>query len=182
MTSLDLSTYDGPATRGDIERFAVLYRAVFTAPPWNEDEDRVDEFRARLADDTRRPGFRALVARLDGDWAGFTTAWPTQPPFPTGRAYGAVRDQLGPVRTDELLLGALEIDEVAVVPAAQGRGVGGRLLAATLATAPDRRAWLLTWTTSPQAVGFYRRQGWHPAEPNPSAAEELVVFLSPDHR
>ncbi|WP_433616899.1 GNAT family N-acetyltransferase [Dactylosporangium sp. CA-139114] len=181
MTSLALSTYDGPATRRAAQRFVDLYRNVFTEPPWHEDETRVEEFRTRLTDDTHRPGFRAVVAHLDGCWIGFTTAWPTQPPFPTNRAYGTVRDRLGPDRVDELLVGALEIDEVAVSPAAQGRGVGGRLLDATLATAPDCRAWLLTWTTSPQAIGFYTRQGWRAAQPVPDSADEVVVFLSPEH-
>ncbi|MFI5916546.1 GNAT family N-acetyltransferase [Dactylosporangium sp. NPDC051541] len=174
-----MHTYDAAATRAAADRFAGLYRDVFTAPPWNEDEARVEEFRARLRQDAARPGFRAVVAEVDGRWAGFTTAWPTRRPFPAGRAYGAVRDRLGPGRTDELLVGALEIDEVAVSPAVQGRGVGGRLLEATLATVPDRRAWLLTWTTSAQAIGFYRRHGWQPAHPIPDTADEVVVFLSP---
>ncbi|WP_426502628.1 GNAT family N-acetyltransferase [Dactylosporangium sp. McL0621] len=175
-----MTSYDGPAVRRAVARFADLYRTVFTAPPWSEGEDRVGEFGARLVDDTHRPGFRAVVAHLDGRWVGFSAAWPTQSPFPANRSYGAVLRQLGADRVAAELVGALEVDEVAVGPAAQGRGVGGRLLEAVLATAPDRRAWLLTWTTSPQAVGFYQRHGWRPARPVPVADGQLVVFLSPD--
>lgn len=181
MTSLTLTTYNQRATRQAAGRFVDLYRNVFTAPPWNENEARVEEFRERFTNDTHRPGFRAIVAHLDGCWIGFGTAWPTQPPFPTNRAYRTVLDQLGQDRVSTLLVNALEIDELAVSPAAQGRRVGGQLLNALLATAPDRRAWLLTWTTSLQAIGFYQHHGWHPAQPIPTTDRQVVVFLSPDH-
>lgn len=75
------------------DRLVEVYQAVFTAPPWNEDKSRVEEFSARLSDDAERPGFHAVTAHLGEECVGFATGWVTQPPFPTNRAYGRVLDQ-----------------------------------------------------------------------------------------
>jgi GNAT superfamily N-acetyltransferase len=59
---------------------------------------------------------------------------------------------------------ALEFLVIAVLPAYEGRGVGGRLMALTedwLAAAGCTRAWLTTDVdTTLRAYGFYRRRGW----------------------
>jgi GNAT superfamily N-acetyltransferase len=177
--TLTLTTYRGPDTLHASGDIIDLYRAVFTAPPWNETDARIDEFSARLARDVQRPGFVAKVAHLDGHPAGFGTGWPTRSPFPSTRAYGRVVEQLGSESVAALLIGALEVDELAVAPAAQRHGVGGRILDALLKEAPDQRAWLLTWNSSPQATGFYRRRGWRQANEPTADERQVVVFLSP---
>lgn len=181
---VDVAACDARTVLAAVPAIVGLYREVFGAPPWNEDERRVTEFTNRLRRDTQRPGFGAWTARQRNDQRllGFLTAWPTGAPFPTGRAYDAVASILGPRPTHEWLVSALEVDELAVAPAARGRGIGRRLLDAALNTAPAGQAWLLTWAYAGETVGFYQRRGWHPI-PDPAHPDAgVVVFLSPDHR
>lgn len=138
--------------------FVELYRTAFAEPPWNEDGTQADAFAGRLAADARRPGFTAVLASDSGRPAGFGTAWPTQPPFPANRAYGRVRAELGD-RVDSHLVGALEVDELAVAPHARGQGLAARILDLLCADAP--RAWLLTSPQATPAIRLYERLGWH---------------------
>jgi GNAT superfamily N-acetyltransferase len=164
----------GSDVLGVADELVDAYVEVFAEPPWNEDPERARAgFRRRLAVDARRPGFRAVLVPR----AGFATAWTTSAPFRTDRAYPAVSARLGARRVDELLVGALEVDELAVLPRARGSGLGRRLLDAVTADAP--RAWLLTSVQATDAVAFYRRMGW--VEPAPEAGSEsgVVVFLKP---
>lgn len=85
--------------------------------------------------------------------------------LPRDRAYGQVSAQLGRQRVRELLIGALEIDELAVRPHARGNGTGRALLAEITADAPDDRAWLLTARVATDTVATYRRLGWHEVTP-----------------
>ncbi|MFI6599690.1 GNAT family N-acetyltransferase [Nonomuraea sp. NPDC050536] len=150
--------------------FVELYRSAFAEPPWNEYPAEADAFAKRLETDVRRPGFSAVLASDEGRPAGFGTAWPTQPPFPANRAYGRVRAELGD-QVDTRLVGALEVDELAVSPHARGQGLAGRLLDLLCADAP--RAWLLTSPQAADAIRLYERLGWHRLTA-PQAA--IVVF------
>jgi GNAT superfamily N-acetyltransferase len=154
------------------------YVEVFTAPPW-EHRDPVETraaFRKRLATDALRPGFRAVVSFSDsGDLVGFVTGWVTQAPFRTDRAYGKVVTRLGAERVSSLLVGAFEVDELAVRRHARGTGLGRGLLATLVG---DGRAWLLTWNQAHDTLAFYRRIGWHEPEPLPGKETDVVVFLS----
>ncbi|MFD4634484.1 GNAT family N-acetyltransferase [Streptomyces sp. NPDC058284] len=163
-----------------------VYAEAFGAPPWNEDPAEADRYLERLAADIGRPGFTGAVA-LGGPpdtprrVLGFASAWTTQYPLPDTRSYPLVTAALGDRRTEEWLAGALQVDELAVLPAAHGLGVGRALLAAVTGEAPDGRCWLLTSPRAADAVRFYRRAGWHqitrPAQEGPGR----VVFLGPDH-
>jgi GNAT superfamily N-acetyltransferase len=147
-----------------------IYSVSFTGPPWYEDEDDTTGFAKRLSTDVHRPGFTAVLATQDGTPAGFGTAWPTQNPFPTGRTYDEVQAELGDqVRTH--LVGALEIDELAVAPHARGHGLGGRILNLLCENAP--RCWLLTAPQAHDAIRLYERSGWHRLT---SPAAKVVVF------
>ncbi|ACZ87909.1 GNAT family N-acetyltransferase [Streptosporangium roseum] len=150
-----------------------VYREAFTGPPWHENEDAVVAFRDRLTADAGRPGFRAVLATGSGKSCGFGTAWPTASPFPTGRSYGNVLAALGPTRTAELLVGALEVDELAVAPHARGQGLAGRLLDLLC---DQCRSWLLTSPSAPDAVRLYERSGWLRVGEDP----EVVVFVRPE--
>jgi GNAT superfamily N-acetyltransferase len=180
---VDVAVRDGQALASMLDEVIAVYRAVFCAPPYHEDDRRVAEFIERLGQDAQRPRFTAWTAttRRTGQLVGFATAWPTPQPFPTGRAYDKVAHQLFPRRLRDWLVGALEVDELAVLPAAQGQGIGTRLLNAASKATPDRRAWLLTWAYAPGAVRFYRRRGWHQITDPPPGSSGVVVFLSPDH-
>jgi ribosomal protein S18 acetylase RimI-like enzyme len=162
------------------DRLRQAYAEVFSQPPWNEDHTRVEEFRHRLDTDVHRPGFRAVVATGTGPTIdGFATGWITGAPFPTGRSYDKVTDQLGTQRVNGLLVGALEVDELAVCPHARRRGLGRNLLVALTSDAPEGRAWLLTHRDVTDTVTFYRSVGWRSLEPLPGTDNDIAVFLSP---
>ncbi|MFI2211066.1 GNAT family N-acetyltransferase [Streptomyces sp. NPDC020141] len=158
-----------------------VYARTFTAPPWAEDEQAADRFLERLAQDAERPGFTAALALDAGEPVGFATAWRTPETFPGGRCYPQVGAALGPRRTAQWLCGALEVDELALEPAARGGGLGAALLATVTEPAADGRCWLLTSARAGSALAFYRRLGWvqvtHPAPEGGGAA----VFLGPRH-
>ncbi|WP_190127768.1 GNAT family N-acetyltransferase [Streptomyces mashuensis] len=158
-----------------------VYENVFTAPTWEEPHGAGDAFLDRLARDTERPGFDAVLA-VDGTRVlGFATTWITPDPFPAGRCYPQVAAMLGSRRARKWLCGGREVDELAVHSEARGRGIGAALLAAAAAPAADGRCWLLTSARATAAVGFYRRLGWRQAtHPAPGGAG-AVVFLNPAH-
>ncbi|WP_266395308.1 GNAT family N-acetyltransferase [Streptomyces canus] len=158
-----------------------VYADAFRTSPWNEDEEKAIEFVGRLARDVRRPGFTAALAFAGADVVGFATAWTTLSPFPTDRCYPQAAAGLGPDHTTDWLVGAREIDELAVRPAAHGTGLAADLLEVVTADAPDGRSWLLTSVRSGRAMSFYRRQGWTQAtHPSPDG-RGIVVFLGPRH-
>ncbi|WP_461010325.1 GNAT family N-acetyltransferase [Streptomyces capparidis] len=162
----------------EVER---VYAEVFSAPPWSKSGEGLAQFGRRLPEDARRPGFRAAVAGAPGRIDGFATGWTTQRPFRSDRAYGRVSAQLGARRVEELLVGALEVDELAVLPRARGTGLGRALLAALTGGAPGGRAWLLTARGAADTVAFYHRVGWHEVPPLPGRENDVVVFLAPGH-
>lgn len=157
------------------------YADVFSAPPWNEDEETIRQFATRLQADSRRPGFRTAFAQSRAGIDGFATGWTTRSSLPADRAYGQVAAQLGPDRVKGLLAGALEVDELAVRPYARGRGTGRTLLTEITADAPDGRAWLLTSRLATDTVATYRRLGWHEVRARPGTETGVIVFLSPEH-
>ncbi|NEB94318.1 GNAT family N-acetyltransferase [Streptomyces bauhiniae] len=158
-----------------------VYRDAFSGPPWNEGEAEADAFALRLTANARRPGFVAAVAVEEGLVGGFATARTTPAPFPTDRSYGQATAALGTERTHAWLCGALEIDELALRPAAQGTGLGARLLDAVTRDCPAGRAWLLTSQRSGRATSFYRHLGWHQATHPTPDGNGLIVFLGPRH-
>ena len=157
------------------------YAEVFSAPPWNEGEETIRQFADRLQSDVRRPGFRTVFTQSPAGVDGFATAWLTQEPLPAGRRYAHVAAQLGPERVRDLLVGALEVDELAVRPHARGHGTGRALLREITADAPDGRAWLLTSRLATETVATYRRLGWHEVPALPGPRTGVIVFLSPNH-
>lgn len=160
----------GAEALADVDHLAAVYADVFAAEPWNEGPDDVAAFRERFLHDVAEPEFRAVVAD-----DGFATAWRTVLPLPRTRGYPRVAEYLGPERVTSLLAGALVVDELAVRPAAQGTGLGRRLLTELVG---GNRAWLLTWTRAPGAVAFYRRVGWQQVPPEPGVDSGLVLFIS----
>ncbi|MEV0199074.1 GNAT family N-acetyltransferase [Nonomuraea sp. NPDC050691] len=148
-----------------------IYRTAFSGPPWNEDECGAADFARRLTGDVRRPGFVAVLATWEGRPVGFGTVWQTASPFPSGRAYDRVRRALG-ASAEARLVGALEVDELAVSPHARGQGLAGRIL--DLLCEGATRSWLLTAPQAGDAIRLYERTGWQRLT-GPEA--DVVVFL-----
>ncbi|MDI3386920.1 GNAT family N-acetyltransferase [Streptomyces sp. B-S-A8] len=158
------------------------YAEVFSAPPWNEDEETIQRFHYRLRSDAeRRPGFRAALAQSRTGIDGFALARLTPRTLPDTPTYAKVVSQLGAARVEELLVGALELDELAVRRPARPQGLGRTLLAELAADAPSGRAWVPMSRHAKAAVASYRRLGWREVEPLPGAGNGVVVFLSPGH-
>lgn len=176
-----VSAWEGVAVLAVLEPITKVYRDVFTAPPWNETHELVDRFVQRLQQECLRPGFMAWTAHDQDGMVGFATGWPTQPPFPGGRSYTAVANQFGDAWVNRWLVGAMEIDELAVLQRGRGHGVGGRLLGACLQAAPVKGAWLLTHAHAEATVSFYRRRGWYPPPIPAPDGSGVMIFLSPAH-
>lgn len=146
------------------------YLAAFGAPGYDEPPSYAAAFvDSRLPEHAGRPGFRMTVARVDGALAGF--------------AYGFAAElgQGSPVLTGDWLGGHFELVELAVVPSAQGHGLGGRLHDALLADLPHRRALLSTWAdpTLP-APRLFRSRGWQVLLPRFGPGKSLYgLRLSP---
>ncbi|WP_407555254.1 GNAT family N-acetyltransferase [Streptomyces sp. Pv4-95] len=158
-----------------------VYADAFGGPPWAEGPTPADGYLLRLADDVRRPGFRAALALDEGTVLGFATAWTTPAPFPTTRCYPQAAAALGAARTTAWLCGAQEIDELAVHTQARGSGLGACLLDALHAETAHGRSWLLTSVRAERAVAFYRRLGWRQATHPAPGGQGVAVFLGPHH-
>src|SRR3954452_1483189 len=125
-------------TIGEIDvgplRDAILqvYEAAFGAPPYFEGPDGVARFAETLPRHAARFGFRCCIAReeaggsLWGFGYGYTSA-------PGQWWYDAVAPAFPPDMRERWLGSTFEVVELAVLPAVQGRGIGGRLLDALLA-------------------------------------------------
>ncbi|NBE56720.1 N-acetyltransferase, partial [Streptomyces sp. YC537] len=100
------------------------YAEVFSAPPWNEDEETIQRFHYRLRSAAGRPGFRAVLSQSRTGIDGFAIAWLTPKSLPDTPTYAKVAAQLGRDRVAELLVGALELDELAVRRHARPQGLG----------------------------------------------------------
>jgi GNAT superfamily N-acetyltransferase len=92
-------------------------------------------------------------SELDGEIAAGVAFW-------GGEADGALVGVMGiqPVRDVDLIRHAY------VLPASQGRGIGGALLA-HLALATTRRMLVGTWAAAEWAIRFYRRHGFELVSP-----------------
>ncbi|MEV4117022.1 GNAT family N-acetyltransferase [Nonomuraea sp. NPDC049695] len=168
---MKLERLTGEETLARAAELIEIYSIAFSGPPWYEDGYGTADFAKRLTADVRRPGFTAVLATHDGNPAGFGTAWPTQAPFPAGRAYDRVRLDLGD-QAEKCLVGALEVDELAVSPHARRQGLAGRILDLLCEDATD--CWLLTAPRAQDAIRLYERLGWQRLT-GPEA--NVVVFI-----
>lgn len=178
---------DQAEARARADEISDVYVETFSGPPWNKarthsQEQIRDGFRARFVDDIPRPGFAAVVAEMDGRITGFANGWVTQAPFREDRAYPKVALQLGVGRVELLLIGAFEVDELAVLPQYRGNGHGRALLGALVRrAAPQNRAWLLTWSGVPDVIAFYEHIGWKRVVPLADVDTDIVIFTPGDH-
>jgi ribosomal protein S18 acetylase RimI-like enzyme len=143
------------ATRAEI---VDVYRAAFTAPPYDEDESAVARFLdEQLPAHAEREGFRCVVAREDGRIVGFAYGY-------TGRRGQWWTDYVAGRVTPDLagrwLDGHFEFVELAVDPAYQHRGIGGALHDELLDGLPHDRALLSTWRVDTPARRLYLNRGW----------------------
>lgn len=134
-----------------------VYRATFPPPPSTENEADVASFAKRLPRHAARDGFRCAVGREGDRPIGFAYGYVGAPgPWRHDR----VRAALSPPMVERWLDGAFELTELAVVPNAQGRGIGSRLHDAVLDATSAPPVVASTPRDDDPAVAFYRRRGW----------------------
>ncbi len=161
------------------EQFVEVYRAAFASPPYCEGEAEVRRFAEEtLPRHVQRAGFRCCVAQdqANGLVVGFAYGY-------TGQVgqwwHDIVAQALDQVTADRWLPGSFEFVELAVMPTAQGRGIGGQLHDALVEGLPHRTALLSTRQAETRALGLYRRRGWVPVLENfvfPGGTEPYVIL------
>ncbi|HEX6383921.1 MAG TPA: GNAT family N-acetyltransferase [Anaerolineae bacterium] len=147
------------ALEAEQDQIVNIYREAFGPPPYNEGEAGVRLFAQSLARRVRRPGFRYVAARdkRHGRIVGFAFGYRCRP----GQWWhDAVASALEPAAANRWLADAFELVELAVTPAYQGRGFGGRLHDALLTGLPYQTALLSTIQAETVALKLYRRRGW----------------------
>lgn len=133
-----------------------VYGRTFTHPPYNEQVASVRGFARSLSTYMERRGFRCYVARdrqVVGFAFGYTCArgqwW-----------YDTVARRLEPRVVQTWFTNAFELVDLAVLPAYQGMGIGGRLHDKLLTGLPHETAVLSALQGETVAQHLYRRRGW----------------------
>ena len=166
------------AARTDVrDELLAVYREAFFGPPWNETEEHVAAYAARLDGDAQRDGASLAVARMGGMCVGFATGWVTPSPFPDETSWHrAICEALGDGVVNGRLAGSFELDELAVVHRMRRRGVGRKLLDALITD--GSAAWLVTSQRATAAIGLYRSLGWNELRGEAADGSTVVVFAT----
>ena len=140
------------------DEVVTVYAAVFGAPPTAAGPADIAAFRASLARQVRKPGFRACTARSsDGRMVGFAYGWEGGPgDWWWGIAAGAVNPEV----RRRWFADCFVIAELAVLSDARRLGIGGTLLDTLLAATERASAVLSTLADADAALAFYAARGW----------------------
>ena len=156
--------YPGATVHGSEElrdRVAQVYAAVFGEPPYGEPPERGHDWaHGPLVRHSTLAGFELVCAEQDGRLVGFGYG-------ALGREDswfdGYIRDHAPREVWQRWLAGHGELAELAVLPGARGRGLGGVLHDAVLehlAGAGADRAILVTQRAATAARALYAARGW----------------------
>jgi GNAT superfamily N-acetyltransferase len=141
------------------DRLAAVYRDAFGAPPYSKGAAEAEDFIRSLPRHARMDGFRITVA-LQGESdcvVGFAYGYHHGPDQSWHRW---VAEALPARMVAQWLEGSFRLVEMAVTPAAQGKGIGGRLHDRLLRGIPYRKAVLSTMAAQTRASEMYRKRGW----------------------
>jgi ribosomal protein S18 acetylase RimI-like enzyme len=135
-----------------------VYAAAFGAAPYRESPQTAERFAVTLSTHPYRAGFRMRVARpASGEPVGFAYGYASAP----GQWWhDRVAASIGGSAAARWLVGSFEVVELAVLPAWQGAGIGGRLMDALLDGVCHGTAVLSTLDAETPALHLYRRRGW----------------------
>jgi GNAT superfamily N-acetyltransferase len=136
-----------------------IYRQAFSQPPYNEGEGGAIRFAAALERHHNREGFRCVVARPGDDRSivGFTFGYTAR----QGHWWrDTVASTMEPAEVNFWLSDCFELAELALLPAYQGLGIGGRLLDTLLMDVRHRTSLLSTIQAETNAMHLYRKRGW----------------------
>jgi GNAT superfamily N-acetyltransferase len=157
--NVELTTYTAMPPAAVLDGCVAVYRAAFGQPPYLEPPGEAGQLRERVGRYTGRDGFRLpVVFGADGEPAGFGLGVTAHP----GDWW---RDKVAAAVGAEaarrwLAQACLEIVHVAVLPGAQRRGTGRRLMAALAAPPRPLTGVLSCHPAATAAQSFYLAQGW----------------------
>ncbi|MGW1772221.1 GNAT family N-acetyltransferase [Streptomyces sp. NPDC002104] len=172
--SLTTERMDGPAALRAADAFGLVYAEAFAEAPHHETEEELAAARLRFPAQTRRPAFRAALARTpDGEPAGMAYGWALPPDAVwwdelTEPVSAAMRREDGR-RTFGLI-------ELAVRGPWRGRGVARRLHTALLEGIPSERVLLKVHQEAEAAAAAYRAWGYRKiGEARPPTTDEATA-------
>jgi GNAT superfamily N-acetyltransferase len=152
-------TTSAPA-EATIKEAASVYAAAFAEPPYFENADTAGAFAERVGRYARdRDGFRLVMSYDDaGQMTGVALAVVARPgDWWRDKAAAAIPPSLAEEWLGEK---CLEVVHVAVVPSAQGRGIGRVLHDVLIAGMPAPSAVLTVHPAAERAQRLYLGRGW----------------------
>jgi len=156
--AVDLVWLDAEQTLAYKSQIAWVYGEAFGPPPYNRTSLHVQAFADTLETHVWRYDYRCIVARNEhGEMVGFTYG------YTAGRGqwwYDVVVRGMDRGMAQRWMRDAYEFVELAVIPAAQGLGIGRLLHNAALTGLPHETAVLSTIQEHTLAQDMYRRYGW----------------------
>ncbi len=163
MNDTRIRTWDGTET--ELAAIALLYAAVFSEPPYDEDPETS---RTEIIERVRRyavekPGFRLLVAVIDDDVVGFVLGTETGPgDWWWGRLDAALTAD---ARKEWLRPHQFSIAELAVDARRRRSGIARSLMEAVLDDLPYDSALLGCHQDADAAQRLYEALGWRVIDP-----------------
>jgi len=141
-------------------QMADIYAGAFAEAPYYESLGDVLAFSGLIPYHAQRPGFKCVAAAEGNDasrMVGFAYGYDSQPDnwWRMQVAY-----QMKTALAAEWLSSCFELVELAVLPASQGQGIGGKLHDALLDGLHKRTAILSTAQAETRALHLYRSRGW----------------------
>lgn len=153
----NLTTYDGEAARDMLPTVRQIYAEAYAEPPYNEGPEDVAEFADAWPWYIERPGFRLVVAELDGAPVGFTFGFQLTPE--TGWWDGFL-DPVDVETAREWDGRTFAIIELAVAGQHRHRGIAHHLHEALLSDRPERRVTLTVRPEAEAVTAMYRHWGY----------------------
>ena len=162
LRMIEIQTLLAVEARQYFDQMADVYADAFAQAPYFESLGDLLVFSGRLPFHARWQGFKCVIARSETDHDriigfGYGVASQLDTWWHDQVAVKMSRDM-----ADEWLSDCFEFVELAVYPAYQGLGIGGKLHNALLSGVRQRTAVLSTPQVETNALYLYRKRGWIP--------------------
>ncbi len=154
-----IQPYSAAETLAARDAICAVYAAAFAAPPYERGPASAAAFGDTLTRHVGRQAFSCRVVRAGwrGEIVGFAYGYRSAP----GQWWhDLVARALGPDGSRQWLADAFELVELALLPAYQDQGIGGRLHDTLLAEVTQPVAVLSTRQEETAALALYRNRGW----------------------